>query len=152
SEHATAKIALCGATFTYGLARFAPRLVQRATLAVWASMVLFVVPIALFAYAQELYRAEWLPNSARHRLDIWGYTSEQSPKAPVRGAGVSSARALNNHDESAPRAPGTKYRLTTGWHSHNGYLQAWYETGAVGALFLLGLGVLVLRSLAQGPA
>src|SRR5262249_21619538 len=49
-------------------------------------------------------------------------------------------------------APGSKYRLTTGWHSHNAYLQAWYETGAVGALWLLALGLLVLRSLASADA
>jgi O-antigen ligase len=36
-------------------------------------------------------------------------------------------------------------------HSHNAYLQTWHEAGAVGALFLLGIGLLVLRALAQCP-
>jgi O-antigen ligase len=34
-------------------------------------------------------------------------------------------------------------------HSHNDYLQTWYETGAVGALMLLVIGLLVLSSLAR---
>ena len=35
---------------------------------------------------------------------------------------------------TAPFAPGSNFRLTAGWHSHNDYLQIWYETGAVGAI------------------
>lgn len=68
------------------------------------------------------------------------------------GAGINTARALNdpeNHD--APFAPGSEFRLTTSLHSHNGYLQTWYEAGAVGVVFLLGLGLMVLRSAARAP-
>src|SRR4029450_11808593 len=50
-----------------------------------------------------------------------------------------------------PRPPGSEFRLTTGLHSHNGYLQTWYEAGAVGATLLLAFGLLVLRSLAAAP-
>ena len=39
----------------------------------------------------------------------------------------------------SPLAPGSEFRLTTGLHSHNGYLQTWYEAGAVGAAFLLAI-------------
>ena len=44
--------------------------------------------------------------------------------------------ALRGND--APFAPGADFWLPTGMHSHNDYLQTWYETGAVGALMLLG--------------
>jgi len=151
SEHATAKIALVVAAATYGLFLLSATLTRRAVIAGWIGMTLLVVPLAMLAYSQELYRAGWLPSSARQRVVIWGYTSEQVTKAPLLGAGVSSARALNRQDDATPRAPGTKYRLTTGWHSHNGYLQAWYETGAVGALLLLALGLVVLKGLARAP-
>jgi O-antigen ligase len=62
------------------------------------------------------------------------------------------ARALNDpEDHDAPFAPGSKFHLTTSLHSHNGYLQIWYEAGAVGAVFLLGLGLMVLRSAGRAP-
>ena len=89
--------------------------------------------MAALSYSAS-YLASWMPFSARHRIVIWGYTSEQIAKAPLLGAGMSTARALNNPDDmDAPRAPGTDFRLSTSLHSHNGYLQTWYETGAVGA-------------------
>jgi O-antigen ligase len=120
----------------------------------WIATVLLVVPMASLAYTKQLYlAASWLPYSARHRIVIWGYTSDQIAKAPVLGAGISTARALNDRDDEHPvLAPGSTFRLTTGWHSHNAYLQAWYETGAVGALLLLGIGLLAIRALASARA
>jgi O-antigen ligase len=118
----------------------------------WITATLFVVPLASLAYAKQLYLASWLASTARQRIVIWGYTSSQIRNAPLLGAGVSTARALNfQDDERAPKAPGSEYRLTTGWHSHNGYLQTWYEAGAIGALLLVAFGLLVLRSLARAP-
>jgi hypothetical protein len=153
SEHGTAKIAWLGAGAIFAVAWLGQGLARRLVVAGWLAVTLLVAPLATLAYSHQLYLASWLPGSARQRLVIWAYTSEQIGKAPLFGAGVSTARALNTrNDENAPRAPGSKYRLTTGWHSHNGYLQAWYETGAVGALFLLGLGLLVLRSIAEAAA
>ena len=66
---------------------------------------------------------------------IWRHTSEQIPKAPLLGAGIGTGRALHEAAEGrqAPVAPGTQFALSTGLHSHNAYLQVWYEAGAVGA-------------------
>ena len=64
-----------------------------------------------------------------------------------------AARAHNDpRGYDAPLAPGSDFRLTTNQHSHNAYLQVWYEAGAVGAVFLLVLGLLVQRSLATATA
>jgi O-antigen ligase len=153
SHHATSKIAFLGAAATYGVFRASPALMRRLTIAGWVAMTLLVVPMAAITYSSQVHLANWLPSSAQQRLVIWGYTSEQVAKAPVLGAGMSTARALDNPDDfDAPRAPGTDFRLTTSLHSHNAYLQVWYETGAVGALILLGLGLLVLRSLANAAS
>jgi O-antigen ligase len=85
---------------------------------------------------------------------IWGYVSGLIPKAPVFGAGISSGRVLQEatHAVETPVIPGTRYHLAPGVHSHNAYLQVWYETGAVGAVILLGLGLIVLRALSGFPA
>src|SRR5262249_26346193 len=105
-------------------------------------------------YSAEAYHARWLPDSARHRVVIWGVTSGLIHNAPVFGAGISTGRAMQEAADAAgtPVIPGTRYQLAPGVPSHNAYLQVWYETGAVGALILLGLGLVVLRSLARFPA
>jgi O-antigen ligase len=83
---------------------------------------------------------------------IWGHTAAEYGKAPVLGAGVHAARARHDPgNEHVPRAPGSEFRLDPGLHSHNAYLQTWYEAGAVGAVFLLATGLLLLRSLAAAP-
>jgi O-antigen ligase len=66
------------------------------------------------------------------------------------GAGIDTSRARNGpQGYDVQFAPGSDFGLPTGMHSHNDYLQTWYETGAVGALMLLVIGLLVLSSLAR---
>lgn len=150
SGHATSKIAFTGAAAMFIVASISTRLARKLAIVLWAAATLLVVPIAAVAYNSQLYRAPWLVFSAQHRIVIWGYTAEQVAKAPLFGAGIDTARPLNDpRDPAVPRAPGTNIPVSAGSHSHNGYLQVWYETGAFGVAFLLGIGLLVLRSLAR---
>jgi O-antigen ligase len=152
SKHATSKIAFLGAAITFGAFHVWPTMTRRAIAWAWVGAILLVVPLATLAYHSQLYVWAWVPHSAQHRIVIWGYTSKQIAKAPMLGAGISTARALNDPEGyDAPLAPGSEFHLTTGAHSHNVYLQAWYETGAVGAALLLSIGLLVLRELAKAP-
>jgi hypothetical protein len=150
SEHATSQMAFVGAGATFLLFRVRPKLAMPLVLAAWMAANLLVVPAATALYYAEAYRAAWLPESARHRVVIWRHTSEQVPKAPLLGAGMGSARALHAAGAAeGPVAPGTQFHLTTSLHSHNAYLQVWFETGAVGVLIMLALGLLILRALAR---
>ena len=153
SEHATSQVALVGAGVAFVLYRAYPKLGARLVIACWVAANLLVVPAASVLYSAEAYRAAWLPHSARHRIVIWGYTAEQIPRAPLLGAGIGTARALHDARPAEPsRVPGTTFPLSTSLHSHNAYLQVWYETGAAGALIMLGLGLLILRALLRFPA
>lgn len=153
SKHETSKIAFVGAAVTFACFQVWPAATRRAVLCAWGAIILLVVPLATLAYQSEIYLSAWLPRSGQHRIVIWGYTSQLIAKAPILGAGMHAARALNDsHGYDAPLAPGSDFRLTTNLHSHNGYLQTWYEAGAVGAALLLILGIVVLRSLADAPA
>jgi O-antigen ligase len=152
SKHATSKIAFAGSLIAFIACNARPQLTRRAIAWAWTGAIFLVVPLATIAYHSQLYLADWIPHSARHRVVIWGHTSHLIAEAPILGSGMNTARALNDpvgHD--APVAPGSTFRLTTGLHSHNVYLQAWYETGTVGALMLIVLGLLVLRSLVHAP-
>jgi O-antigen ligase len=150
SEHATSKMAFAGAAAFYGLYWLYPLLSRRLAATAWVAAIVLVIPLVSLAFSHQLYRVGWLPASAQDRIVIWGYTSEQISKAPWLGAGIAAARTVNEQETSNPRyAPDSMLELSTNLHSHNAYLQIWYEAGAVGALLLLGLGLLILRALAQ---
>jgi O-antigen ligase len=145
SAHATSKLALIGGIALFGLSLVAFTPARNVAVASWVAAIFLVVPLAYSLYANKLYAAPWLFDSAQARVAIWGHTSQQVLKAPVLGSGIATARAL--HDpEASPRAPASPHvRFTTGLHSHNAYLQTWYETGAVGAALLLAIGILIVR-------
>ena len=150
SKHATSKIAFVGAAVVFAAFQFWPAATRRVVAWSWAAAIILVVPLATLAYHSQLYLSAWMPPSAQHRIVIWGYTSSLIVSAPILGSGINTARALNDPDgHDTPMAPGSDFRLTTNLHSHNDYLQTWYETGAVGALMLLAIGLLVLRAMAQ---
>ena len=153
SKHATSKIAFIGAAITFLGYELSAARTRRAVTWGWTAIMLLVVPLAFLAYQSELYLSTWLPHSAQHRVVIWGYTSQQIAKAPILGAGIATTQALDKSQrDDAPFAPGSDFRLTTGWYTHNVYLQTWYETGAVGAVILLSIGLFMLKSLARAPA
>jgi hypothetical protein len=154
SEHATSKLALLGSTAIFLLYRAVPALSRRLTMTSWVVASLLVVPITFVLFAQHMYTAPWLFPSAQQRIVIWGYTSKQVARAPILGAGIAATRVYHKTEggPGAPLAPGSEIALDIGWHSHNIFLQMWYETGAVGALFLLTVGLLILRSFAGAPA
>jgi len=113
----------------------------------WVTACLAVVPLCLAAYAAEMHHLPWLAPSAQDRLVIWKATSDLIPDAPLLGVGIHSGRPLTRAEVEPRIAPGTPFALSIGWHSHNAFLQVWFETGAVGAGLLLCFGLLVLRSI-----
>ena len=153
AHHGTSKAALIGGGAVLALYLLAPLATRRLAVAVWVAATLLIVPMAKLAYSHQLYQASWLHPSAQHRIIIWGTTADEIGKAPMLGAGISTARALHSRDNlQALRAPRAEFVRSTALHSHNGFLQAWYEAGAVGALMLFVLGLLILRVLATSPA
>jgi O-antigen ligase len=154
SEHATSKLALLGSAGIFLLYRASPALSRGMTMTGWVVASLLVVPIAFVLFAQQMYTTPWLFPSAQKRIVIWGYTSKQVARTPILGVGIAATRVFHKTEggAGAPVAPGSQFMLETGWHSHNIFLQTWFETGAIGALFLLTVGVLILRSFAAAPA
>jgi O-antigen ligase len=150
SEHATSQIALLGGVAVFFAQAVTPRAALPLVAAGWITACLAVVPIGHLAYAMHFQVAPWLPASAHHRIVIWKATSQLVAKAPFLGSGLASARALAH--TSAGYAPGTEYALSTSVHSHNAYLQVWFETGLVGAVLLLAIGLVVLRWIARAEA
>jgi hypothetical protein len=153
SSHGTSKIAFLGAALLFALFWYWPRLAKGTAAIYWLVATLLFAPIASIAYAKEMHLSRWLPQSGQHRIVIWGYTAEQIPNAPLFGVGINTTRAMGettDYDRLEP-VPGTGFKRSTNLHAHSGYLQTWYEAGAVGVAFLLTLGLFVLRSFDRAP-
>jgi hypothetical protein len=152
SDHATSVIAITLGGLTFVGMGFAAR-VMRALIAVaWTAAALFAVPIASLAFDHQLQLAQWLPQTARNRIILWGYTAGEIRKAPLLGVGVASTREIDETRATTATHPeGYGYALRTGRHSHSIFMQTWYELGAIGAVLLLVVGLLGLRALWRLP-
>jgi len=152
SPHETSQLALIFSAAVFALAWLAPAAARRLVMAGWMLATLAVVPIALLAFRADLHHAMKIPESGRARIILWNYTAEQTLKAPLLGTGVGSTEAISaRHMRTAERPEGFVYPLDTGRHSHDVYLQTWFELGAVGAVFLLLLGLGPLGWIARQP-
>jgi len=150
SYHETSFIALVASFAIFLICRAWPLIGQRVLIAFWCASVVLVVPAAMLAHQAKLYQADWLPITARARIVLWDVTAERVLETPILGIGIRSTQGLHAQDLNKTTAPdGQIYPRSTGRHAHNIYLQTWYELGAVGAVFLLMIGLLILRSLSR---
>ena len=149
SQHETSEIALVLSLAAAVMAFWWRRLALVLVAVAWAVSTLLVVPIASHAYqTQKLYLNKSIPMSARHRIIIWGYTAELIPNAPLLGIGIESGKvrdARARHEQP----PDHEYPRRTGTHSHNVYVQTWYELGAVGAVLLFAMGLSILIAIGR---
>jgi O-antigen ligase len=152
SEHETSKIGLVAGALIFLAAWLWPTSARRGMLVLWCLAFVLVVPLSTLLVKEQLHQAEWLPYSARSRITLWAYTADKVPEAPFFGIGLTSTRKLSAdrtlphrqeavaHDEHEGRVLVWK----TGPHSHNEFLQTWYELGAVGVILLLAAGCAVI--------
>lgn len=70
---------------------------------------------------------------AADRIAIWQSFGEVVRRRPVGGTGFGTSPVMAQ-EPIAAEVPAERRLLLGAWHPHNGYLQVWAETGAVGAL------------------
>ncbi len=146
--HETSKVAYIGGIAAFTFARFAPRAAARLAMVAWSCACLAVLPAALVAHRFDLHNASWLQTTAKHRIIIWNYTAEQVLKAPWFGVGARTTYVLGPRLEPEIESlPDEKYRRTLSTHSHNIYLQTWFELGLIGATLLTLLGLSILQAM-----
>jgi O-antigen ligase len=151
SQHESSALALLAGGLVLAIAFGSVRIAIGVVAAGWVAACLLVVPVTDLAFRQaNLHMAEWLPRTARQRVVLWGYTASQIYQRPLTGVGVASTKTLDDaRRKDLTKPPGYVYELRTGPHSHNVYLQTWYELGAIGALLFMGLGLAVLRAISR---
>lgn len=152
SPSASAKMGLLAGAAMLLLHHALPGAGRGALTAMWYGLCVLALPLAQLLYRAKLYDVGWLPSSARHRIIIWGASSDWYWKAPWFGAGVGSARGFAELDP-AHRVDTSGLRdAALNWHAHNAYVQVWLEAGLVGAVLLLAIGLLLLQTIYRGPS
>lgn len=89
--------------------------------------------------------------SARARIDIWHSFGEVARARPIAGAGFGTSAAMREHPVAA-EVPADQRTLLAVGHPHDMPLQAWAETGVIGAGLLTLAGLLLLARLRRLPA
>lgn len=113
--------------------------------AIAASVLAFVaMPFAAKGmFDHGWHRADWLINSAQHRVEIWDFTLQRIAEKPLLGWGFDAAR----HLETLYPATSETGRALMALHPHSVPLQVLLELGALGAVIALGLLCLVAMRL-----
>lgn len=153
SESASARLGVAVCAIGWLLAVYWPRLTLAA---VGCAFVLtFTMAPVLGVAAQN-----WLPSlilnrfsamTGQARIDIWRSFGEVVWVRPVAGAGFGASASMERHPVAAAVAPEHRTLLGVG-HPHDMPLQAWAETGVIGAGILVLAGLLLLRRLRHLPA
>lgn len=92
------------------------------------------------------FHLQYLPWDEQHRLRIWDFATERWMQRPILGWGFDSARLIPGSSDQILGVPHLDYAQKMPLHPHNGILQIWLETGAIGAVLAAGaLAALALR-------
>lgn len=145
SPHESSKVAIVAGSFAFAMAWFSREWARRIISAGWVAACLLVVPAALLAHKLDLHNASWIQPSAQHRIIIWNFTAEHVLEQPIFGTGVFTTYKRGPEiTRTAVNEPGERYKRKMSRHSHNVYLQTWFEFGVIGAMLLAAFGVMLL--------
>lgn len=152
SESASARLGVAVCAICWGMSALWPRLTL--TAAGCAFLLAMAVAPVLGVAAQN-----WLPSlilnrfavmTGQARIDIWQSFGEVARARPIAGAGFGTSATMHQHPVAAEVSPAHRQLLAAS-HPHDMPLQAWAETGAVGAGILTLAGLVLLARLRRLP-
>ncbi|CAN7491458.1 O-antigen ligase family protein [Bosea sp. LjRoot237] len=153
SESEAAKLGSLVLVLSWAFAAIAPRV----ALAVTALAFVLTMAIApLLGPTAEKLLPSFVLNrldvmSAQARIDIWDSFGEVVRARPLAGAGFGTSATMHQHPVAAEVSAERRTLLGVG-HPHDMPLQAWAETGAIGAGLLTLGGLLLFARLRRLPA
>ncbi len=153
SESGAAGLGFLILALTWLAARLLPRLMLAlVALGFVATMALAPVMGRLGDEALPQSLHERLANShSRDRVDIWLSFGEAIRARPLLGSGFGTSPTLDRHPVALEVSPPRRQLLAVG-HPHSAPVQAWVETGAIGAALLTLAGLALLWRLRRLPA
>lgn len=153
SRHESSQIAIVLSTVVFVIARLHLPAARAIVLAGWLAATLTMLPVAVLAHKAGLHESRLLPDTGQARIILWNFTAGKYLERPLLGVGAHATRAID--DSLPPEAKAVKgtaaYAERTGQHSHNFFVQTWFELGAVGALLYMACGLLLWREIGRLP-
>lgn len=153
SESEAAKLGVLVLILCWAFAAIAPR-VALAVTALAFVLTMAIAPL-LGPTAEKLVPSFVLNRldvmSAQARIDIWDSFGEVARVRPIAGAGFGTSATMHEHPVAAEVSAEHRTLLGVG-HPHDMPLQAWAETGVIGAGLLTLAGLLLLARLRRLPA
>lgn len=153
SESASARLGVAVCALCWGLSALWPRLTL--TAAGCAFLLAMAVAPVLGVAAQNglpsLILNRFAVMTGQARIDIWQSFGEVARARPIAGAGFGTSATMHEHPVAGEVSPAHRPLLAAS-HPHDMPLQAWAETGAVGAGLLALAGLLLLARLRRLPA
>lgn len=152
SESASARLGVAVCAICWLLAAFRPRLMLTA---VACAFILTMAMAPVLGVAAK----NWMPSlilnrfavmTGQARIDIWQSFGEVVRARPIAGAGFGTSASMDQHPVAAEVAPERRTLLGVG-HPHDMPLQAWAETGGLGAGILALAGLFLLGRLRHLP-
>lgn len=129
----------------WALALLAPRLTLAAVALGFAATMALAPVLGLLADAAlpPALHKTLAQSHTRERVAIWLSFGQAIRAAPLFGSGFGASAALESHPVAARVAPEHREMLAVG-HPHSAPMQAWVETGIVGAACLAFAGLALL--------
>lgn len=116
------------------------------------SILMPIISYKIDPYEASNHYANFLPNSAKHRLFIWHFIAKKIVEKPIFGHGFSASRYYSQYYQ----VNNEKIITYNQWplslfplHPHNNIMQILFETGLIGFLLFLSLVLKYIKQIAN---
>lgn len=153
AESGAARLGFAVLSLCWLLASVAPRLASALVAGVFV-LTMAIAPVlgpSAERFLPSLVLDRFNAMTGQARIDIWQSFGEVARARPLAGAGFGSSATMHEHPVAAEVSPEHRTLLAAS-HPHDMPLQAWAETGVVGAGLLTLAGLLLLARLRRLPA
>lgn len=153
SPHETSKLAVVVSAAIFALACLSMVWARMVLMVMWVGACLLILPAILTLESMKLHEtSKWFDTHAKSRVGIWSLTAEQALASPLIGVGarmtyILGPEFMEKAQEEDLVKNGLKRRMSR--HAHNAFLQMWFELGAIGALLLSVVGVMLVEGIGR---
>jgi O-antigen ligase len=150
SEHESSQIAIVVSAVVFLLARWRLPVARNVVLAGWIAAAFGMLPVVMMAHKSELHRHRSIPETGQARIILWNFTANKFLDRPILGVGANATKTIDEDlKPTAKKETGTPYAERTGQHSHNIFVQTWFELGAIGALLYFAAGFMLWQAIGR---
>lgn len=156
AESQTSKLAIVAALTVWGITALSARWAFRLMVAGWVSACFLIIPLAAALenfkpQGSAMIEREFEHGSGATRIAILNEYARHVAERPILGHGFNMSYILGPELDRQAKAEGRTDGTLMRRHPHNGYMQLWFELGAVGVALFCAFGVSLLLLASRLP-